>query len=120
MKEQVKEFWRKIDQDEVLKQRFTEAGSKDEFEGVVKDTGLAFTREEYQQAVKEMQQEAGIEKLTDDDLHKVTGGDACDPNFTICQPNATPCEPQCAPCAPHCLPSNVPYRPPNICQPGQK
>ncbi len=86
MKEQVKDFWRKIDQDEALKQRFTEAGSKEEFEGVVKDAGLAFTREDYQQAVKEMQQEAGIEKLTDDDLHKVTGGGSC-----------TPCNPHCDP-----------------------
>ena len=86
MKEQVKDFWRKIDQDEALKQRFTEAGSKEEFEGVVKDAGLAFTREEYQQVVKEMQQEAGIEKLTDDDLHKVSGGSSC-----------TPCHPHCDP-----------------------
>jgi predicted ribosomally synthesized peptide with nif11-like leader len=88
VKEQVKEFWRKIDQDEVLKQKFTEAGSKEEFEGVIKDAGLAFTREEYQQAVKEMQQEAGIEKLTDDDLHKVAGG------------SCTPCHPQCDPMRP--------------------
>lgn len=105
MKEQVKAFLQNINQNEALRKRFIAAGDKEEAEGIIKETGFFFSLEDYRQAAKELEQEAGIEILTDDNLDKVAGGfcsPICDP-VAICKPACSlKCDPDCdpAPCKP--------------------
>jgi predicted ribosomally synthesized peptide with nif11-like leader len=128
MKEQVKKFWEKLDQNEDLKRRFKEAETEAELENVIKEAGFSFGVEAYRQTVKEMAQETGIEQLTDDDMDKVAGGEyceiipgcmpicrpachpGCDP-LKPCAPNCAPCPVLCGPCPPRCGPGKTPCEP---------
>lgn len=103
MKEQVKKFLQKLDQDGTLKNKFTETQNQEELAAVIKEAGFTFKPEEYRLALKELQKEAGIEQITDDNLEQVAGG-LCSP---ICSP-VNLCNPTCGnspgSCDPHCKP----------------
>jgi len=108
MKEQVKGFLKKLEQEETLKKRFKEADTAERLVALIKEAGFSFGLEEYQQVMKELQSEVGIEQLTDDDMDKVAGGWECQPEADYCNPTCRPgCKPACkpwGPCEPSCPP----------------
>jgi len=92
MKDQVREFHRKVDQEETLKKRFMEIETEEELAAIIKEAGFSFTPKDYRQKLKELQQEAGIEQITDDDMDGVVGG-LCSPFFSPrpkCFPGCNP------------------------------
>lgn len=111
MKEKIKEFLQLLEQDETLRKKYLQAQNETELGRIIQEAGFSFGPEDYRQTVKKLQQEAGIELLTDDELDGAAGGaTSCDPVCSPCTPNCDPsCSPKCTPaCSPRCSPYCVP------------